>query len=332
VLAVLAVLGGCGVPRYGVPPRPLQKDEGYFGIEVAWEFGNLSGYRGISLNGHVWYGVGNRDAVGVSLRHDGLPVPTLGYAHYGRTSEADADWTATAHLDVMSTMTHAGPVAEVTGGLVAGSGGSRHAAAIGLALVGSAAGRGEGYGLVPALHYAGQTGEARVGIGWYPGRLRRTVATRMRIWLADPAPAGLVIAAEQIVAIAEDSSSNWRGWTIRLRDGRTVEVRERDPYADCWSCGLSDAHLGRHPAAPGNRVWWIWESTGETDARMWVPASPLGVQRLEFDMEAALAGLEPDGVLRLQQDPDLVGRAVARYGGWWRDLSLGVGWFWYDGP
>jgi hypothetical protein len=95
---------------------------------------------------------------------------------------------------------------------------------------------------------------------------------------------------------------------------------------------MHDAQLDRHPAASGNRVWWIWESETTGEIWSWKGDSPVGVGRIEMDMDAALSVLESDGVLRLGQDPDLVERTLERYDDWWRDLSLGVGYFWYRAP
>ena len=42
------------------------------------------------------------------------------------------------------------------------------------------------------------------------------------------------------------------------------------------------------------------------------------------------AAAEADGVLRLRHDPTAIEQAVARHDQWWRDLTAGLWWAWYD--
>ena len=81
--------------------------------------------------------------------------------------------------------------------------------------------------------------------------------------------------------------------------------------------------IDKFPPEPGVQMWWVYDERGEGyDPRRDFPA--------EVDLDRVLARYEREGVLVVERDPVVIEQAVERHDQWWRDVTVGAWWAWYD--
>ena len=298
----------------------LQKDEGYIGVELAWnplETPGWLAWQDLSVNAFAWWGLSDRDAAGLGFRHTSFPllIPDFSYAHTFTDPDADTRWFGTAHCDITSGIVN--PLVEVGFGASYENGRTANALSAGVAYF-------PPRGMLPAVHYTGQTGELRWAVDGYPGRTRTTLTSLMTRYFEHSDQVDIELTTDRIVSIAPFDTQFASGWIIDVTDGNDLRVDTSDPHVDCFSCRVEQNLINRFPCAPDARIYWIYEL--DADGR-WSRGNVLPV---EVDMKAVLERFERDGVLVIRGDPDIVPKALDRAVRWWRDWSGGVGWFWFD--
>jgi hypothetical protein len=173
IVALLAT-GGCGVTRYGLPPRILidGKDEMYTVLELAWnpmDPGAIS-WQDLSLNIHAWGSTGNGDAVGISISHNNLfMIPNVSYAHWGPVDSDGRRFLGTAHVDLYGGLFRmigaSNPIVEMTVGATHEDGVQAQALSVGAGLFLPTT-------VLPSVRFVGQSAHGRLEVGMYPGRAR----------------------------------------------------------------------------------------------------------------------------------------------------------------
>jgi hypothetical protein len=319
-LLAAVLLTGCGTAYYNMPPRTLQKDEMSYGVGVAWS--SLEPWRdwnGVAVNGHVWWGMSDRDAMGLGFSHIDLPIffPDFSYAH---------SWAPDAEGRRLVGSLHTTLALLWNPGLEAGLGVS-HERGDFAQLAWAGAGLWRNGTITPSLRYVAQHGELRGEVGWMPGRTATALRVTRGMYFTREDSVGVVLTREEVVTVELDPALSWRGyeaWVVTLADGGRFEISNRDPYTDSWFEDSRRGFIEKFPSEPGTRLWWVYEryADGRPQREFPFPA--------ELDMDHLVAQFERDGVLRLRQDPAAIEQAVERHDQWWRDLTAGLWWAWYD--
>jgi hypothetical protein len=323
IITIVAVLVGttlllcsCGTAYYGMPPRTLEKDEGYLGIGVAWSsLEPWAAWHDVAVNGHVWWGTSDRDAVGLAFSHVDFPFffPEVSYAHAWAPDEDGRRLVGSIHGSLAWRWN---PVLEAGLGL-------SHDAGRFAQLAWAGAGLWKTGDLTPSLRYVAQNAELRGEVDWAPGRTATALRVARGDYFARSDPAGIELTGDQVVAFRRDSTAfDGARWIVELHGGGAVQISSSDPYVDfpfeTWIRGFVE----KFPPAADERLVWVYDRRGPRDAWRAFP--------VEVDMTAVVARFERDGVIRLKPDPDAPQRVIKRHGQWWRDLSVGLWWAWYD--
>ena len=327
---VVALLTGCGIMHYYLPPAPMKSGEIGGSIGISW---STSHFASIALQANAYVGVTGRDVIGVGF-NDLIVPSSFSYAHYIPTTAGD-------HANVQLHASIFGPDPRYEADL--GYGMARkdlvHAFTIGVGYMGqprlSEAIHASAYApfvLLPVagydLHYKGLA----LGAVVQPGLSRHFAATvrERRGYVVDTS---FVIHREQISSIARHTSDTL-GFTplltelrVELKDGSVVMVINQsfsDVPLDCLFCTTMLHDLNFHTSSPDYRNYDV--INGQADLKGKVHG-----RVMELNIEEIMRRYEETGVLVIAQEPDVARRALNRIVPGLSDLSLGAAYAAYGG-
>ena len=106
-------------------------------------------------------------------------------------------------------------------------------------------------------------------------------------------------------------------YKIRFQSGDTLFIAERDPYADCITCGIDQRLHSEYLASESHNVYWIyWKDYRRKNQK------PL---MLELNMERIIENFMKGGDLELTEDENLTEETINRKNLYFHDFFFSIG-------
>jgi len=324
-MLLVAFSTGCGTIQQVVPPVPLGAGKNEFRIGLGYSTSPFSGFS-CQMGGYVF--TGQNDAVGLSFA--GLLPSSVSYVHYWPSPSGSAQ-VQLHYNDLMGVSFN--PTLQLKVGLSSTQGKVSHSGTLGIGyyhtsflhlLSGSRVREG---GLVPSASYQLKSdamifesevlyGMTKYFVHYYKEHYLQP-ADGDEVAVSPSIP--LRIAHSSVLNIKEQEEGGFApAWGVTLDSTHTLFIANRDPHADCWSCGLKLGQLNAVHASPDHRVYWLWMGSGD------YPWAPTAEAVRELNMKKIFSDYRSGGDLILSEDPDLAEQAAARVHSGLQDIFFSV--------
>jgi len=314
VAALAVVCCGCAPANYTYPLRPLEDGQTYTSVHATVPF---SDFARLSLQLSVTHAVDEDLAMGCTFTN--LIIPTS-FDLFNRISRGETDRYILASLNVSKY----NPLIEVAFAETRSDGEASYAWKLGAGLDAALIPGGSLHAtLIPVAEGVIRYGDARLAAGT---RIGSTKSTLMHVERQRD-DVYIEYSADEIDSVIVDSTTVREGYGIVLKNGRMLNVRMRDPYADCIVCGMRTRAGNAYSVSPGHRTWNIFYSSSENlhlaTGELWM---------MQLNMKEILARFESEGRLVIEEDPDILERTLESNNMWIEDLYIDLGYVDYNSP
>ena len=312
VLTAAVLWTGCAPTNPSFPLKPLETGETYGSIHIAVP---LNKFARISLQASVYHGINEDNMLGCTLSNLVLPT-SLNYS-YCLSKEKNNEFVLVA-LNISKF----NPLFEVDYAVSKISNEECHAVKFGAGIyTGIIPGRNNHLRIIPSAEYVYQNQDVRIAVGTRIGMTKTTILHLDN----SREKKRYEYSISEIDTVLIDTLTAWKGYSIVLNDGQMLNVKERDPYADCLECAWEIKLQNAYTASAEHKAYYVFYSSKNpplfhsTSGRI-----------LQLNMSRALKDLKMYKILVIEEDADVLEKTCASYNPWIADLYFDLGYTGYD--
>ncbi len=318
------LLFGCTTQNF-VPGRPLQKGEHEIRAGFSYSLNKMS-FNSVQLS--LFYGIDRNHVVGASFNNFLLPG-NLSFARY---------WTAPYQThsiqlhfnDLFGSAFN--PAYEIDYGYSWGTRNrEEHSWKVGIGYYAeppvhlAVGNRLRERAFIPVAGYQFRAASGYFDLQWLPGMTEYFIHYYKENYLIHPrneeadnriAPVGLRYAHAEIDTIIKKTTL----YKIAFLNGDTLILADRDPYPDCFACGVLKRFHEAYTASESHKLYWLHWPMEDSKHN----AAP---RLLELNMPEILERYRRGGDLYFREDDNLAAKSYLRAGRFWNDLLFSAGWY-----
>jgi hypothetical protein len=318
---VAIACAGCAPINTGFPLRPPETGETYVALHSTFPFSNFAH---ASLQLSIFHGISRNNVLGLTISPILLPpifcLPTgVSYGHY---------WIGDARdqfLQLDLALTPYNPFCQVSYAIINADGETASAMKIGAGFAPKAglgipfipsSDRLRDMRVVPTIEYSIQHREARLSAGTSFGLTKRIVNSLSRTRGTER----FEFSRDEIDTIIVKQEREGTAYRIVLKDGSMLNIRLRDPYADCYGCAIEIRGQNAYTASKMHRCYYVYPSKKEHPF-----LSVGGLTMLQLNMSEILRSMDDSNMLIIKEDEDATERSCNSVNSWIEDIFVDIG-------